>query len=330
MPYRSLLSLALSLLLLVCCSDDSGFVDKETGAPPADGASPDRSVPPKYDGGQWDITVGPPVQLSLATFNVKDFFDSDNDPKHKDELPSAAAMAAKIKKLGQALRQLKADVLALQEVENLPLLNKLNSQELGSLGYKHVRLIEGNDIRGIDVALLSRFEVTSAKSHKWDTFYGIDGGTKKYGFSRDCLEATVEPSPGRKLYLLINHLRASTSPYQESLDRRQAQAKRVREIADEILKKRPDANLAVLGDLNDKPGSKTLSLIQQGSPTLFDLVTLLPKSQRNTFNNDQLDYILVAPGLKDDYTGGSVSIDHSKVMQDTSDHYPVKASFTLK
>jgi endonuclease/exonuclease/phosphatase family metal-dependent hydrolase len=331
MPYRSLLFvLNLPLLLLLCCSDDSAFGDKETGVPPVDGAAGDRSVPPKYDGGQWDITVGPPVQLSLATFNVKDFFDTDNDPKHKDELPSSSAVVAKIKKLGLALRKLKADVLALQEVENLPLLNKLNSQELGSLGYKHVRLIEGNDIRGIDVALLSRFEVTSAKSHKWDTFYGIDGSTQKYGFSRDCLEATVEPSPGRKLYLLVNHLRASTSPYQESLDRRQAQAKRVREIADEILKKRPSANLAVLGDLNDKPGTKTLSLIQQGPPTLFDLVTLLPQSQRNTFKTTQLDYILVSPGLKDDYTSGSVSIDHTTVMQDVSDHYPVKASFTLQ
>lgn len=324
-------ALALALLLALAgaaCSDEPGFNDPDIGQPPVDGSVPDKQ-PPRYDGGQWDSTVGPPVQLSVATFNVHDFFDAQNDPKHEDELPTASAVAAKIKQLGIALRQIKADVLALQEVENKALLDQLNAQELGSLGYKHTRLIEGNDVRGIDVALLSRFEITSAKSHIWDTFKGVDGGTTNYGFSRDCLEAVVEPSPGRKLYLLINHLRASGTPYQESIDRRQAQAKRVREIAEEILKQKPEANLAVLGDLNDTPGSKTLNLLQQGTPFLFDLVTLLPTSDRYTFQKVQLDYILVAPGLKADLTTGSVKIDHTQVMKDTSDHFPVVASFLL-
>jgi endonuclease/exonuclease/phosphatase family metal-dependent hydrolase len=274
-----------------------------------------------------------PVTLSLATFNVQNFFDEKDDLARMDDLPTPTQVQSKITRLGTALRILEADVVALQEVENLALLERLNTEQLSELGYNEVRLTEGNDPRGIDVALLSRFEVIEEESHRHDTFPGVDGDTTTYGFSRDCPVITLQPGPGLRVFLLINHLRSSYGDNDaEALARRQAQAQRVREIADELLQQHPGAHLVVMGDLNDRPSSRTLELIIQGSPPLLDLLTLVPAEERYTTswsNRPQFDYLLVSPALEEDLISDSVRADHASAFSNASDHYPVIASFTV-
>lgn len=323
--------LAVSLLtLLAACEERPQIYLDLTPAP--DGGS---DLDPNQDHGppRPDITVGPPVTLTLATYNVHDFFDSTDDPAHQDDVPAATVVDAKVKALGAALRDLKADVVALQEVENLALLQRLNSEQLSTLGYKELRLVSGNDIRGINVAILSRYPIIFLISHLKDTFPGVDGDTTKYGFSRDCLEATLEPSQGRRLLLLINHL-AAIDGSADANNRRYAQAARVRQIADAALKNNPSVNLAVLGDLNDLPGSKTLQLLINGSPQLHDTTSTIPAADRwtHTYSSkkEQLDHLLLAPGLKDDLIAGSPTIPHTQTFKDASDHYPISARFTLK
>jgi endonuclease/exonuclease/phosphatase family metal-dependent hydrolase len=309
------LSLLILVLTLCACT---------TGRDPV----PDGGQPQPDQGGQVQ-----PVTLTIATFNVRNFFDAQDDPSHKDDVYSSNKVQAKIYELGTALRALDADILALQEVENYKLLQRLNTDELGSLKYKELRLVEGNDIRGIDVALLSRYPTTRLFTHAGDTFQGVDGDTKTYGFSRDCLEVSFEPTKGRTLTLLINHLRSDTSG--DGLARRLAQAQRVREITDGLFKIWPSALLAVVGDLNDSPGSKTLRLArlsETGQPPLTDLLTLVPAGERYTTTYTsklQLDYILASPALKDDLVTGSIKADHRSFFSTTSDHYPVIAKFRI-
>jgi endonuclease/exonuclease/phosphatase family metal-dependent hydrolase len=323
----SLLALWAVTIFVGSCSSPSGD-SPDAAAIDADGdqGSPDQYVAP-------DIQLGPPVTLTLATFNVKNFFDAVDDPSHEDDVPSPTTVSAKVKAVGLALREIGADVLALEEVENIGLINRVNSEELQSLGYAHVRLVPGNDIRGINVALLSRYPIPKAVSHKGDRFPGVDGDTTTYGFSRDCLEATVEASPGRTLVLLVNHLRATDST-QESVSRRLAQAAQVRKIADGTLQLKPEANLAVIGDLNDTPGSKTLDLIVGGTPSLSDVTASVPAADRYTYvysgTKEQIDYILTAPGLQADLVTGTATVNHSTTFKAASDHYPVRARFTLK
>jgi len=54
------------------------------------------------------------------------------------------------------------DILALQEVENMNILQRLRDDYLTAAGYRSVILLEGQDARGIDVAFLSRFETVVA------------------------------------------------------------------------------------------------------------------------------------------------------------------------
>lgn len=332
--------LTLGLATLFCACSDTGSFPAEAGpdgggnqaqdfAAEAGPLDPDQGNPTP------DIAVGPPVTLSVATFNVQNFFDEADDPTKSDTIFSKEEVAAKISQLGKAIRKLGVDVLVLQEVENKALLDRLNAEELSSLNYAHVRLVEGNDVRGIDVALLSRYPVPRAISHTWDRFQAPEGGTQNYGFSRDCLEATIEAAPGRELLLLVNHLRATQwNEVEESLTRRHAQAKRVREIADQLLLGHPDRNLAVIGDLNDLPESETLKLIVDGSPKFVDITLTVPEQHRYTSvykgEKQQIDHFLVSPGLQADLIEGSVWFDHSSEFSDTSDHSPIQAKFRLE
>jgi len=319
-----LLSL-LSLLLAgaAACSDD----------PPAD--PPREAGPPARDTAPpGDITVDPPIALSLATFNVENLFDSEDDPGHEDDLPSAGQVADKLEQLGRAIRDLDADLLALQEVENKAVLERLNTEQLGGMGYAHLRLVEGNDYRGLDVALLSRFPIKTAISHASDRFTGVDGDGTNYGFSRDCLEVNLEPASGRTLVLLINHLRAkSNTSTLEANNRRYAQANRVREILGEHLARDPQANVAVLGDMNDTPDSRTLELLTSGPPRLTDPLDA-GQGDRYTYvyrgEEQQIDYILLSPGLAADLSAGSARVRYDSSFSRASDHFPVFARFTLE
>ena len=77
-----------------------------------------------------------------------------------------------------------ADVIALQEVENLDVLKRFRTQRLQGMGYTHTTLVDGNDPRYIDVAMLSRFPIVAARSTSTSR-------AARALFSRDCLEADV-------------------------------------------------------------------------------------------------------------------------------------------
>lgn len=57
------------------------------------------------------------------------------------------------------------DILIVQEVENKNVLSKLVSKGLKGMGYQHIELLEGDDKRGIDVGVISRFPITRSTIH---------------------------------------------------------------------------------------------------------------------------------------------------------------------
>ncbi|MCK5799154.1 MAG: endonuclease/exonuclease/phosphatase family protein [Deltaproteobacteria bacterium] len=325
----------LPLLCLACSAEPAplaydgatldSFISKDATA---EQLAPDTLTP--------DLPLGPPAHVRVATFNVHNFFDGVDDPHHSDEILTSSEVGKKVKQIGAALRTLDADVVALQEIENLGLLNRIVTEELKGRGYEHVHLQSGNDPRGINVAVLSRSTITRVTSHAGDQFEGADASdTKNYHFSRDCLEVEIEPSKNRRLTLLINHLRAASFSDPDLATRiREAQAKRVRAIVDEILKWSPNANVAVVGDLNDAPTSRALTLLRDGSPRLTDLLASQSLNNRYTIvykgKKLQFDYILTTPGLQADYETGSAKARHDAVFSAASDHFPVVANFRVE
>lgn len=211
----------------------------------------------------------------------------------------------------KAIEALDADVLALQEVENLDVLKRFRSERLKNLKYTFSMLVDGNDPRQIDVAVLSRFPLVATRSHQ----HLRDG--KSTLFSRDCLEVDVQVN-GKILTLFINHFKSMLDKSNPSQGRKNTRAKRVKQAAEvkKIVGARfgsspGSAPWAVLGDLNDflGPGQGTTSgitgLVKWSE--VENVVNRLPVAERFThfFENAppgeprlrQLDYILLSSSL---------------------------------
>jgi len=104
---------------------------------------------------------------------------------------SNLAIEEKLTALANTIRQVNggkgADIIALQEVENKSILDQLRTSKLAELGYQPAILVEGKDIRGIDVAILSKFVlVDEPRLHPLD----LPEFPDRAGDTRGVLQAT--------------------------------------------------------------------------------------------------------------------------------------------
>jgi len=138
-----------------------------------------------------------PGTISIMTFNVENLFDTVDDPGKNDEtfLPLAAkqngahrekcaeidverwreqclnwdwgeeVLERKLEVVARTVLQVDdgrgPDIVALQEVENIRVLDRLRREHLAAAGYFEPVLVEGDDRRGIDVAFLTRLPLAA-------------------------------------------------------------------------------------------------------------------------------------------------------------------------
>ncbi|MGH6931218.1 MAG: endonuclease/exonuclease/phosphatase family protein [Dongiaceae bacterium] len=204
-----------------------------------------------------------------------------------------------------AIKKANADVLCLQEVESLPVLDRFNSRYLAGEGYVHRVLVDGNDPRHIDVAVLSRYPIANVRSHRHER----DANDSAALFSRDCLEVDIDAG-GRLLVLYVNHFKSMMGGRKETRPRRIEQVNRVKQIVEARWKPGFDGNFVVLGDFNDyidgasDAVSSVRSLVEHGK--LVNVLRHLDKNEQWTHyfaggkkneKTKQLDYLMVGKGL---------------------------------
>ncbi|MGV6817210.1 MAG: endonuclease/exonuclease/phosphatase family protein [Thiotrichales bacterium] len=162
------------------------------------------------------------------------------------------------RRITQAVR---ADVLAVQEVEHIEVLRQFNKKYLGGY-YAYVGLIEGNDQRMIDVGVLSRLPLGMMVSHQ-QAVHPDDPGQPV--FSRDLLQVEVLNESRKKLFTLYNtHLKSHYVPFGQAPEkgrlaanlRRRRQAEMIAKIIGKM--ERPDSRFVLLGDMNDPVDSPEL------------------------------------------------------------------------
>jgi predicted extracellular nuclease len=179
-----------------------------------------------------------------------------------------------------AIAETHADILCLQEVDNI---GALSAFEFGYLfkmvgeGYRHKYMVEGNDSRGIDVAVLMRdqtrdglpIEFVEMTSHAHVTYndLGIHNpelallGIEPHEriFKRDCLEIDVRIG-GKPFTLFVSHFKSMGTPRNgmdgrtASMPVRVAEAKAVRRIIEDKFAGSggaADKNWVICGDFND-------------------------------------------------------------------------------
>lgn len=268
----------------------------------------------------------------IATFNVLNLFDGVDDPYHGDE-GTPTKPRAELEKLAATIHKLDADVLALEEVENRFYLERFVRALLRDMGYEHVVLIEGNNYRGIDVALLSRFPVGPVTSYRHLEF--PDGNGNPMSFQRDFLRARIEPPGVKPFDVFVVHLKSKGGGEAASLALRLGEARQIRKILDDVLAGDPSARFVVCGDFNDTLDSQPVQTILGSGPrALHHLVDELPAGERISFNKEPyrslIDFILCSPAMHRCYQAGSVRIPQGSVEETGSDHNPVVARFDLR
>jgi len=332
---RFVVFLAAIALSLVACSRD-GDVDVTSNPTEAgnDGGDTDDSNPP-LDG------PGDSTPLRLVTWNVHDFYDTISGNCTQcmpglETVSTAVAFQQKLSATTQQLAKLAGDVVMLQEIENAGVLDKIaQSSALASLKYQYRYLFPGNDPRGINIGLMSRYPVDTAASHKDDSFTRVDRPTTAFRYARDCLEVHMTYH-GTHVALLGVHFKARPDDA-DQVDRRLAEAQHTRAIADLISQADPSAYLWVLGDYNDDDGAPAYLAVQNGQagPTYVDAASVIPKLQRYSYVYNSvrqlIDHMFASPDPASRLDPASVLLPHdSTSSNDTpSDHDPIAATYLM-
>jgi len=262
--------------------------------------------------------------------------------------------------------ELDADLLCMQEVENLPTLKAFRSEYLPDAGYTHALVIDGNDPRGIDVAVLSRWPIIHVRSHQTlTTPSNPDDDTSPLDrvFARDCLEVTIEHPAGARLTVFVNHFKSMIQTRTETRQARVRQARAVRAIATAH-----DGPWLICGDLNDYRSDSTervpvlsaegkIQRDQAGKiireqvtatcgilelidwPDVSDVLDRLPdQSERWTHDyrgkRHQLDYMLLGRELATASQGAIPHVPRTGLQADAagqraSDHCPIVIDLTV-
>lgn len=197
-----------------------------------------------------------------------------------------------VKNTARVIAEVDADILLTVEVEDRLTLHRFNRQVLSGQfeaePYPFNMLIDGNDIRGIDVGLFSRHPITSVRSHIFDK------KDSREIFSRDCPEFEIDID-GEPLWLLGNHFKSKIGGGGE---KRKLQGERVAQLYRAALQR--SARVVVAGDLNDTPGSPPLTFLEATS--LRDAMTHdsyegPPGTHGECRADDKIDYLMFSPEL---------------------------------
>lgn len=257
-----------------------------------------------------------PSQVSIASFNLDNYFDDVDDtgdiaePKY-DEV----ALAQKQAKLSATIAGVLScpTLIGIQEVENEPLLEKLSEQLMFKCGFSYsISHLEAPDSRGSDLALLSdprRVTFRSISQHQkcsnietgvHDPSLHCPDGEEPL-FSRPPLLVQVDID-GKPLSIFVNHFKSKRGGELETAPRRLAQARHILDLVSALNSPENDSAVIVLGDFNDYDNSALMRIFLD-SGMLFDGLEEIPEAERYSYIFDGIsqlvDWILVSPWLKD-------------------------------
>ena len=216
--------------------------------------------------------------------------------EHKKEAIADAA----IENTARVIAEVDPDVLVCVEVEDRPTLERFHDGVLapllaaqGKAPLPYAMVIDGNDDRGIDVGLLSRYPIDRIRPHVADRTAG-----GKPTFSRDCPEYYVKLPNGKELAVLPNHLASKGSDVSGA--RRKVQAAAVAAIYQGV--RATHELVVVAGDLNDHPAGGSLGALLTGTD-LVDAMALpayagLSGTYQHARADQKLDYLLLSPKLR--------------------------------
>ena len=218
----------------------------------------------------------------VAFYNLENLFDIYDDPETHDEefLPDGVKQwnetkyQKKLSNMERVLFDMAAInkeypiVIGVSEIENRSVLEDLVSQpKLKGANYR-ICHYDSPDARGVDVAFLYRadvFKLEGSDNIKLVVEELPDFRTRDFVV----MWGTIEGEP---FYFLVSHWPSRLGGKEASQFKRDACAKQIRQIKDELLAKNPNTKVIVMGDFNDDATDASLVKVMGAKGKTKDLV----------------------------------------------------------
>ncbi len=272
--------------------------------------------------------------LSIGFWNAENLFDLVDDPfKNDDEFALGGRKNVdqkiydlKIKNCSEVVSDLNVDILGLCEIENIKVLNDLNTA-YPKRNYDIIHY-DSPDNRGIDNALFydkSRFSIVSSKA----ILNSLKNGSK----TRDILYVAGK-FQNSLLHIFINHWPSNYGGKEKAIPKRASTAKLIINEINRIRQNDKFAEIILLGDFNEDPDDLNMQMLENAG--LHSLMKpLMGKQKIGTYvyrNKDYFyDQIVINKQLEDKQGLSIVSnslyiLDLPKYRQQEGNysHYPFR------
>lgn len=277
----------------------------------------------RHDASPQNASSGQKV-LTVATLNCENVFLGPPDPGQDTESQppkSPAAMAS----VARAIVNTGADVIALQEIHDKKALDTLVDTYMTGNPYPHRVLVPGNDGRGINVAVLSKYPITRVESNAGDRF---PVGRRKEGFARDFLETTIKVSDRFEFVLGTAHLKSHGGGW-EADRKRLAEGRHIRKLLVEEMERYPQRGYIIAGDLNDTEKSPPVkAIVGKGPSRLYDPLQGTREISHPPTNR-RIDYLLMSDNMRQIYVDDSAEVRKDPEAEEGTDHRAVIAKFEI-
>jgi hypothetical protein len=209
----------------------------------------------------------------VVFYNVENLFDTIDDPHKNDNafLPDAKKgwdsekYQEKLQHLAEVLGSIHPDnlpaIIGFSEVENKQVLEDLmQTDPLNGTPYQII-LEEGDDPRGIDVALAFRSDHYAAIGHQ------CLPGSRKFK-TRHILYVKLLGPDADTLHLFVNHWKSRYGGAKETEYKRVETASILRSVVDSLFLQDPKTRMIIMGDFNDEPADSSMSAVLKASPVI--------------------------------------------------------------
>lgn len=313
-------------------------------------------------------------QLTIGTYNVRNLFEENGEIYEKKRslgmvvevaTPNREPVPLKsldaVQKMARAIKDNHYDILVLEEVENIEALKIFNRDFLNNEYDSY--LIEGNDVRGIDVGFYVKKDLPffiEHKTHKTETWRDpINGNKVSTLFSRDLpLMLFKLKKTGKPLFALFGtHFKSKLDRKGDPESRvlRKAQVERASALIKSYQAKwGKDTPVLIAGDFNGEIAREkeftSLKKVAALSDSLDLVKPALTKDERVTHTYhpkdgtiwSQLDAVLVNDAAAELVESGEVyrykdsqgapwplPTSFMETMKNPSDHFPVRIEFNF-
>lgn len=279
--------------------------------------------------------------LTVLSWNVEHFVDAYDSPyinNGREDNPDQAQLQDRIQALADAIRQVDADIVVLQEFESAQLAKTIADSLLSDLHYDFVADAESPDWY-MNVVVLSRAPL--GLSFGYGNIYAPLTYTNEAGEQEEESQRqintrifTTEVLVDENYRFLLTgvHLKAGGGARNAAM--RKGQLVLIAEQLGRISQASGIDDMLIAGDFNAYPDSKEIAYIT-GEAGLNFRDALPPEVHTHPADspNRRLDYILINDAMMEEYVENSLEVPYlfdTTRQSQLSDHLPVVADFKVR